>query len=50
MIRDYGRSAAEKAAEEASKAIAQKRGTAATVWKQIEGEIKRLQADAELGC
>ena len=50
MIRDYGRRAAEKAAEEASKASTQKRGTAATVWKQIEGEIKRLQADTELSC
>lgn len=47
MIQDYGRKAAQKAAEEASKAEKQKRSTATTVWKQVEREIKRLQAEAE---
>ena len=50
MIRDYGRRAADKAAEKASKAGMQDRNTASIVWKQIEREIRRLQSEFEPGC
>lgn len=46
MIRDHGSRAAEKAAEEVSKANLQKRSTAAEAWQQIEHEISRLQAES----
>lgn len=46
MIKDYGRHAAEKAAEEASNKI----GTAKATWLQIAIEIRRLQDEAETDC